>query len=316
MSILGLLTVINLIYKMIKKFKLFENYDSVSQKLVDQFDEEFVESYFLEHFDLEAYDIIDRYPYMIWNHIDDDDYVSDVIANDISQSTIEDFDKNDYINYLKNIITDDQHQDIENKIVKLYNKKKKTTDDSYDDDMLDELSETQLRKIIKDDDEEEFVRYIIEEKYEGDDAKDIASEIYDMNDGNQLYNAFSYYIDEDALHNDWLDDVNKREELQNEIFRRKSLQKKLLAIKKSNALLLAKLFVENSHDNDDSISNKYKFQKIYINQYIKKNIGEKSENELKAEAIKFLYENFKLNAAIEEEYKDDMWLISSGKFNL
>jgi hypothetical protein len=290
---------------MITKFKLYESVDT--SDLVEQFDEEFVNEYFDEHFKMNAQEIIELWPNTGWKFIDDDEYVDDLIDGEISSYGIEDYSDDDYKPYINENITDE----IENIVIKRYNKKNKTTNDYYDSNMLDDLSEKQLRKIITSKlDESEFVEYVVRNRYEGRDAEDICSEWLNMDDGREVYKHLSQYIDDDAVVEDWMNDVDKRERLEEEIYRSPILQKKLLSIKKSNALLLADLFLENTHD-DDNISKTYKFQKAYITKYIKKNI----DGDSLTDALKFLDDNFELNSRIMEDYRDN-WYISTKKYNI
>lgn len=300
---------------MIKKFKLFESIYTTIDELSQQFDDDFIDEFFDEHCSMTAQEIIELWPNSIWKFINDDEYVDDFIRDEINNYSIEDYSEHDYRLYLIANITDDK----EEKIIKLYNKKEKENKDYYDSDMLDVLTEKQLRKIIKsENEEEELVEFAAKYRYEDKDAEEIYNEIYGRGDdmGKEIYQMFSYYVDDDEIIDDWKENTNKREEIQELISYTPELQYKLLTIDKSNVFLLSELFIDRA--DDENISKKYKFQKIYIKEYVNDKIKDESESEdhLKAVAIKFLYDNFKLNKKIEKEFSDDMWLANADKYNL
>jgi hypothetical protein len=296
---------------MIKKFKLFEN---IENKLSIQFSDNFIEKYFDNNFLMSVREIIELWPNYIWRHVDDDEYIKDLIEDEIDSCSIDNFGEYDYIDYLKNNMTDNK----EEKIIKLYNNIDDDEQEYYDSDMLDKLTEDQLKDIIEDDDEnEEFIKYIVNNRYDGCDAEDVIKDIYGSNwildHGTQIYDILRYYVEDSKIIDDWKNDTDKREKVEEEICRDVYLQKKLLKKKKSNVFLLAKLFIK---DNNTNISDEYDFQKAYITAYIKKNISNKSNDILRAEALKYLYDNFELDNDIEEEYKEDMWMIGIDKFNI
>lgn len=302
---------------MIKSFKIFENYDNqriILNDLSSQFDSDFINEYYDEHFKMNAEEIIELWPSSIWQHIDDDDYISDLIDEEKSQMGIEDFSDYDYKQYIENNTSDKK----EKKVLQLFNKKIKNKEDKateYDDDMLGDLTEKQLKKIIEDvNEEDEFVEYIVTDRYEGRSAEDVADDFGLSEDGAQLYKMFSQYIDDDEIEKEYLDnqsDDDKIERIKEEIYRSPDLQQKLIEIKKSNALLLADLYVEEK--DDDNIYSNYDFQKAYIKTYVKRH---KDESDARAQALKFLNDNFGLDNYLADKYSDDMWLINSGKFNL
>jgi len=296
---------------MIKKFKLFEN---IENKLSIQFSDNFIEKYFDNNFLMSVREIIELWPNYIWRHVDDDEYIKDLIEDEIDSCSIDNFGEYDYIDYLKNNMTDNK----EEKIIKLYNNIDDDEQEYYDSDMLDKLTEDQLKDIIEDDDEnEEFIKYIVNNRYDGCDAEDVIKDIYGSNwildHGTQIYDILRYYVEDSKIIDDWKNDTDKREKVEEEICRDVYLQKKLLKKKKSNVFLLAKLFIK---DNNTNISDEYDFQKAYITAYIKKNISNNSNDILRAEALKYLYDNFELDNDIEEEYKEDMWMIGIDKFNI
>lgn len=295
---------------MITTFKIFEN--SLTKKLVNQFDDDFILYYFNKNFSESAKDIIDLWPSTIWKYVDDDKYIEDLMDSEKQELNINDFNDDDYKKYIIDNISDKK----ENMILKLYNKKKHSNEIEYDDDMLDDLSEKQLRKIIEKENEEiEFVNYSVDNRYKNKDAQEIIKDEWGISDGLELYKILSNYIDDDKIESDYINDSDKESRLEEEICSDKLLQTKLLGIKKSNVFLLAKLFIKNS--TEDTICNEYNFQKIYIEKYVKKNKENIEQvGQLRAIAIRFLNDNFELNEDIQEEYKDDMWLIKTDKYNI
>lgn len=302
---------------MIRNFKIFEDYKrsrKIKDKLSKQFDEEFVDEFWEEHFMRDAKEIIELWPSSIWQHIDDDEYISDLIDDEKSQLGIEDFGEYEYKNYIENNISDKK----EKKVLQLFNKKIKNKEDKeeyYDSSMLDDLTEKQLKKIIEDvNEEEEFVEYAVRDRYEGKSAQDVADEYGYSDDGEELYKMFYNYIDDDEVESSYLDEKgysDKIEDIKEEIYRNTELQQKLLDIKKSNALLLAELYLEDK--DEDNIYSNYDFQKAYIKHYAKQH----SDNpDARAEALKFLYDNFGLDRFLEDKYSDDMWLVNSSKYNM
>lgn len=299
---------------MITKFKLFE---SVEHDLTEQLDNTVIDKYFDDHLLKDASEIIEEWPSFIWQFVDDDEYIKDLIRDEISSYSISDFNKDDYINYLKNNMSDDK----EKVIIKLYNKLKKLNykEEYYDYDMLYKLKEKQLREIIEDEnEEEEFVTSIITERYSKKDAQEVIEEQYGqswiLDNGDKIYDMFRDYVDDSEIVDLWKKDVDKRENVENEIWQSAELQNILLDKDESNVFLLAKLFIENS--DEDNISKDYYFQDMYIKTYVKENIGNKTSDRLRAEALKYLFDNFELNDDIEEEYQSDMWMIETDKFNI
>lgn len=302
---------------MIKSFKIFENYDNkdrILKQLEEQFDSDFIDEYYDEHFKMGAEEIISLWPSIVWKHIDDDKYISDLIDEEKSQLGIEDFSDYEYREYIKTNTSDKK----EKKVLQLYNKKIKNKEDKaeyYDDDMLDDLTEKQLRKIIEDvNEEEEFVEYAVTERYEGRSAEEIADDFGFGDDGAQLYKMFYNYIDDDEVEEDYMNDQSedeKIERIREEIYRTQELQQKLLDTKKSNALLLAELYVEDP--DDDNIYSDYDFQKAYMKHYAKIH---KDEPDAIAYALKFLSDNFELDSNIADKYSNDMWLVNSNKYNM
>lgn len=195
----------------------------------------------------------------------------------------------------------------------------------YEDSMLDELSEDELRDVIEYcNEEDDFMEYIITDRYEGMNAHELISEWYgDIKDGTELYKILSNYIDDDGIIEEWKSNESydyKVEYVEGLVDNNIDIQNKLLEINPSNALLLADVY----NNRNSNISDDYKFQKLYIQEFVKKELEEyydaDIDDELKsntrAEALNYLFDNFGLHPDIEDEFKDDMWMIASKKYNL
>lgn len=304
---------------MIKTFKIFEDWKDVSRitsKLVDQLSNKFVDKFFEDNYMEDAKSIIDTWPSYIYNNIEDS-WLSNFIEDEINAFSLEDFSDYDYSKYLEYELNDD----IEKKVLKAYNKKLikngKEPEDEYQDYMLDtrlsgiKLKEKDLRKIIEELNlEEEFIRYTINERYEGQSPEEIADEFFGRDPKSEdLFRFFSGYIDEDGIVNDWLENEDKWERLREEIYREKEIQKELLKINRKNAVL----FVEEKADN---IGDTYNFQKAYMKYIVEETNINKSKEDVLAEALKFLKDNFGLNNKIAEKYNDYMWIVNTDKYGL
>jgi len=302
---------------MIVKFKLFENsqQESLEDKLEEQLGEEFIEEYYDDNLaEEDVKEIIIMWPSIVWDNIDDDDYVKDFIQDEIDSLTIDDYSDSELKEYIENNLTDSK----EKSIIKIYNKKNKKTESEYDDDMLEDLTEKQLKKVIsKDNEEDDFVRYTVEERYSNETAQDIIESLFGRNiEGTELYKIVSQYINEDDIitqFNDNTDYSRKKEEVLGRLGRlyERDIQEKLLEIDEDNILLLAEYLEETGNKFDD-----YDLQKKYIKKYVENNSENNSESNLRAIALKFLHDSFKLDPDVKEEYVDDLWLINIEKYNL
>jgi len=341
-----------------KYLKLFESYGSGPEtELIDQLDDSIVEEYFDEHLKNEDFnDIISLWPSAIWNHIDDERAMEDIIYDEKSYRELDDFEYEikDYLNG-KHIKPEEEKQiykiriksevdldelktlkkllketeDIEEKkefrkeIRKLNKEIKRIKElDLYE--LLDEMSDDDLKSVIENVfDKDEFIESVVEDRYKDMSLQEYVEEIYGNVDNIEFssnpnkrgdWDWILKYVDEAAVIKDYNDNElydYKEERVQEEIYRSIELQKKLLKLKKKNALLLYDLFVNNS--DDDQIKDTYKFQKRYIEAYAKDN----NDNSMaKAEGLKNLYDEFGLNNAIEEEYSEYMHYVYADKFNL
>lgn len=306
---------------MIKNFKIFESYWDTVKELSEQFDEDFIDKYFDEHCLRTADEIIELWPTSIWKFVDDDKYIEDYIDNEINNLNIEDFCDDDYKKYIIYNISDEK----EKSVLKLYNKKRKKVDKEtdYDDDMLDSLTEDQLRKIIEDEnEEEEFVKYIITDRYEGEGAEEVIEEIYGkswiLDNGRELYTMLYNYIDDEEIVEDWKNEVDKTEEIQENVARSQELQRELIKIDPDNAVVLAELWKEEDiTDENEIIGDEYDFQKAYIQKFINNSENIEENETIIENALEYLHDNFGVNNEIEKEYYPHMWRITAkSKYNL
>jgi len=308
---------------MIKKFKLFLERSSwdISGELIGYIDDDYIEEYYDKNYDKDIFEILDLWPKIVFEHIDNDRFVEDFIDEEISSLTFEDFGDWDYKDYIKNNLTEVK----ENKIVEIYRNNNFDEDDEeynneieFDEDFIEDFDDDDLRKVIEADDEEEkFVETMVKDRYEGRNAENILSDFYgdlDSLKSIDLYNMVSQYIDDDDIIKDYKDNEEfeyKKETIQNQIDTEPDLQRLLLKKSKKTVLLLAELFDDSNRYN---ISDEYKFQKLFIKQYVKKHKGE--EGYLRAKALKYLNDKFDLDYDIKVEHDDDMWLTNADKYNL
>jgi len=197
----------------------------------------------------------------------------------------------------------------------------------YNESMLKDLSDDDLREVIEEDNEaDNFIEEITNNNYSGYDAEDIIKEFYgdiEKMSGKELNNVLDWlrnYIDEDEIVKEYMDEQEieyKKEFTEERIHDDEILQKYILdnnGNKPEVIILLADLF--ESEPDDNNLSGEYDFQKKYIDAYVEENTDGKDMEELKSVAMKYLYDNFDLNSDISEEYKEYMWLIDADKYNL
>ena len=189
----------------------------------------------------------------------------------------------------------------------------------YEEYMFEELDEDELRQMIEDENEaDEFVEAEIRRRYEGEDARTIIEDIYGSKiEGKELYNMVQYYIDDDAIekeYKEYEDYETKANFVKDYIYKEIDFQRTILKANKSNVLKLANLFV--LAESEEHIADEYKFQKLYIREYVKENIDEDTKANLKALALKYLYDNFGIDDDIEKEYSKYTWLVLASKYNI
>lgn len=296
----------------ITKFKIFESFDSYNTKvnLINSLDQDIIDEFWEEYCSRDVEEIIELWPNCVFRHIDDERFVQDWIDNDINQLTIDDYDdKDDFVKYLENNMDDDK----EVIVLKKYNKKNpEDTYEQYHNFMLEDLSRKQLRKIIeKSNEEDDYVAFIVNDRYDDYDAETLIDELYGK-DYDKMYDVVRNYIDDDEIIKEYEQEADKPDDLANILQHKSDIQEKILEVDPYYALDIAQIVVEEEDDNDN-ICDQYDFQIAYIESYYKKNSDDPNS---RADAIKYLYDHFDLDSDIEEKYPDDMWKVEGDTFNI
>ena len=306
---------------MITKFKIFE---SITDDLIKEFDDDFIEKYYDENYYMDTTEIIELWPSVLEGAYDEQRFKYNFIKNIIDDTTFDYID--DY--QLKEFIKDKLTPKKEELIVKLYNKVNDYEGDDYEEDyskyMLDDLDEDQLREVsLIDNYDDEVIEYCVKQQFYGMDADEILETYYskdgEMPTGHDLYDIIGNYIigGGDALLKKWKDNADyysKKDFLLNDIDSVIELQNYILNKEDESVLQLAELFKNNINDYN-TVENDYRFQKLYIEQYVKNN-DDGTTDELIEKALLFLNKNFELDPQIEEEYKENMWIIDAEKYNV
>lgn len=351
-----------------------------TDELINQLDDSFVEEYYDDNANHDVEEIIELWPNIVWQHIDDESFVEDWIDDEVGNKSLEDIDKEDLINYIQRHYSETK----ENKILELYiennglegnsiisnisgkisfektktgkNKVIVTSNDGkfkkytvpvnynivvrendivnvndklakleFDDFMLDDLPDDDLRSVIEEDnDGENCVREIVENRHKNQGVQELIEDEYGKLNAKDLYNAIQNYIDDDAIIQSYKENEDYEDKvyyLKNAISSDRNLQKKILDLDPKNSILLANSFVEDGYSRS-FIGDEYDFQKAYIESKIKEFLDEEEiadEDEIghvKAEALKFLHNEFGLDSDIENEYENDLWLAHSTKYNI
>lgn len=199
----------------------------------------------------------------------------------------------------------------------------KNDDLEYDSYMLDSLDEDQLRDVITNcDKEEEFIEETINNRYDDYDAMEIIKEFYGNISGKQLYDIVGWYLDEDALINDYKENESqeyKEDFIMEELERDEDLYDYLIEKDENNILLIVDYFIEEN--STPTITSGYEFQKSYIektveNYFDDSEYDEEEQGEIIASALKKLNDNFVLDSDIKYEYEDYMYKINAEKYNI
>jgi hypothetical protein len=390
---------------MIKKFKIFEKSyygEDLIDELLAQLSDNDIDEYYSKNYKTSLHDILSNWcseesiiPSVVSNFFDDKKYMEDYIDQIKRETSLSDFDKDNYKSFIEDNLTTKK----EEKIIEIYNdnyyygdedilsevegiasiielkngttkikitsgKKTKTyvvPDDfhsvvengehvdigdviltgksnEYDSDMLDELDDEELRDVIEDDDEEDkFIDYMV--YVEEDDAEEIIKNKcykrsrYSWGDAefltghdlvDKVESEISDYVDEEAMLKSYSDNEDfeyKKDTTKGDIATSKFLQKRILKNKKSNIIKLIEYLSETSHS-DTNIMNEYKYQKMYILEYIKKQTKKNTrkekpinEEKMTAKALQFIDENFEIHPDIMTEYSKN-WYISTKKYNM
>lgn len=307
---------------MIKKFKIFEGYND-NDDIISLLNDDDIEDLWSDRY---YYDDVEEIFKMNVKHnlnfVNGDSFLTDIISDQIDNYNVDDFDDYDFKNWIK----DNIKPDIKEEVLKIYIKNNYsendvTSDVEYDDSLLDELDENELKNIIVDlNYEGNFVEDTIRSRYENYDIYDYLDDYYGRDYdkyANEIYNTLSYYIDENKMVEDFNNNEDfdyKKETISNDIEYNIDIQKAIIEKDNYNILKLAKYLSNNNSTHN--IMDEYEYQKMYIEEYAKKKSNKKQAENAKAKALKFINDEFKLDSNIEDEYIDDMWMVNAANFNL
>lgn len=302
---------------MITKFKIFENLNE-DKELIDYLDDDIIENYFKENYDIDISELADMCPQCLWDTIDDERFIEDFKNDEIDNRTFDDFSKDEFKEYLEN----NWNEEIEDEIIKVWKENNYIDEEEeleYNEDMYKKLTEDELKNIIETCfSESDFVEEMIEDRYKRYySAQELLEEIYGDLSGTELYNVISWYVDEDDAKKEWIDNEDwhyKKEFVEGNISYDQTLQKTIFQNDNDSVIKLTNLLAEENADN--SIGDDYWFQKKYIEKCKEKNPEDEDEHMIVPTAIKFLHDNFNLHPDIEDEHKDDTFLINTEKYNL
>lgn len=153
----------------------------------------------------------------------------------------------------------------------------------------------------------------LEDLWEDTDISDIMEQLWGKHARYEPYNYVSQFVDKNEMVGDHLDNIDfdtKYEYLRDYIHNDYGLQKKLLEINPNTVEALFDVM-----DSTVSIGTTYEFQKLYIKTNVERE-DPKDEDEITAHVIKQINDKFVLDPKIEKEYKDQMYMIDSEKYNL
>lgn len=318
--------------------------ESYNNDLVDYIDDDLIEKYYDKYYHIDFNEALDIYPNLVEDYIDDDAYIQSWIDSDIENNSFDDYSDYHFKEYIKKFLTEDKKE----KIIELYNDNNYLDEDDdkiteYDNDLLDDLDDDQLKEVIEvDSSEYDFVVYCVNDRYGGYRyAMEIIEEFYgDLKKQERestyykygygakpikLYDLIKDYFDKEGFIKackDSEDNDFKKEWVGDQIGYSKKLQKNILKNKKSAVLELEELI--SKYKSKSNICDEFDFQKLYIKYYVKdNNVFEKGEDgyeeerdELIADALLYLYNNYGLNNNISKLYPKQMWKVSGKKYNL
>jgi len=333
---------------MIKNFRKFnkinENWELQSE-LIDEVDDNIIDKYFEDNYEIDFDEIANSSN--IRNHINDDAYVQQWIDSDIGNNTFDEYSDWDFKKYIKKFLTDDK----EAKILELYNDDNYDEDDEktteFDEDLIDDLDDDQLKEVIEDDDGEyEFISYMVNNRYEGMSALEVIEEIYgdlEEQEENSSYVKYGYgnkphtlldevgnFVDKDAVVEEWkseMDWTNRKEYAQGAIDSNKEMQRNILENDSGNVLKLVELFEEGG--GGDNIGDDFGFQDTYVKEYeMENNVYDEGEEEYEEEkslqietALEYIDDNFDLDfdefkKLYPKEMKDIIIKRDAAKYNM
>jgi len=340
-----------------KYLELFENYskifESVESDLLDQLDSSFIENYWDKHLAYtDAEDVYFNFPNMVWNHLDDERAFDDLKSDEINNYSVEDFSDDDFKKYIKGKYLEDDERiqiykkhieseidldeledlkvdfkdetDLDEKIrlkksIKNIKKKIKEINELDLEDLLDEMSEEDLKEIITDTlDEHEFVESVVNDRFDDYGSLEGYVESFWGDISSIDWDWLLNYLDDDALLQDYNNNVqydHKYDALLSYISNTTEIQEKLLEVDSKNATELFDLFDD---DTENNLGDDYDFQKAYIEAYAE-NYADGEESDLgegKGKALKNLYDKFGLVFEIEDEYEGYMHYVLADKYNI
>lgn len=302
---------------MITKFKIFENLDE-DKELIDYLDEDTIEKYFDDNYDIDIIELVDMCPSCLWNAVDDEKFIEDYKQDEIGNRSFYDYSKTKFKEYLESNWNDE----IEDKIVEIWKENNYIDEEEeteYEENMYKQLSEDELKDVIEYCfSESDFVEEMVEDSCRNYyDAQSLIEDMYGPLEGEDLYRTIQWYIDDDDAKKEYKDNEDwyyKKEFVEGSISRDRSLQKEIFEEDENSVIQLANLFADENSSNN--IGDDYWFQKTYIEKCKEKNPEDEDEHMIVPTAIKFLHDNFGLHPDIEDEHKDDTFLIGTEKYNL
>lgn len=360
---------------MITNFKLFEGYN-FSKELIDYLDDNYIEEYFDDKYDIDIEEIAEMWPQILYNHVNDERFIDDCIRDEINSRSFDDYDEDDFRRYLDENWSEDIEEDIvekwcddndiEQEIISDYDGVIRIKDDDesnrkvilktsngkkvkykipeeheilynngdkikkgqviskveYNEDMYKDMDEDYIKSLMdRHCDEDEFVEAKVKENYDNYDAQTLIEEFYGKLEGKQLYDILQWYVDDDAVKQEWKENEDwtyKKELVADYISNDRELQLKILEGSENEAIVELLEFLANEHSKD-IIAYEYEYQKLYIEKYLEENgdpDDEDDKNEYIPKALKFLHKNFGLDPDIKEEYDDYTYFIDAEKYNL
>lgn len=319
-----------------KYLKVFENFRG--DNLIDYVDFSLIEEIFDDIYHVDIDDALYYRPSLIWNNIKDKEFVDDFERDYLENQSLEDINNYD----IKKYILENMTKSKEYKIREIYldNNDGEDEEDLYAADdyenMLDEFNDDEIRAVIEEDENGYDVAHsILQGSFEGYTSKDIISEFYGIDPEfyDKKRDSYSYrntyddnfkelkkivinYIDREGVEKEFKNgesDDYKKEFVEDYIERSPKIQRNIIANNPEKAIELYDLIEGNS---DEHIGDEYIFQKAFIEQHEKENPEGYEDDEIRQNVIFTLHKEFGLDPKIEEEYPDDLILVTLSKYNL
>lgn len=298
--------------------------------VMDIVDQNIIEKYFKDQIDITFDQICETNPEFIWNgnYIDEEKFKDNIISEKLDNMEyyklfkFDDFNINSFLYFFS--------EDKNKKLLKYFTNKK------LKDLILDDFIE-----IFKKDDElkREFYKFMLEDycwdktpmqiaeiKYSDLTwnimEKDIQTPVFSYQSNvsvhqqvlQETFNLIYMYVDDNKVVDDYIEEIDfsiKHEYFAQDLPYSYYLQE-LIFDKYPNVALKLFDIIEIEMVNNEKLpcfAFEYKFQKEYIRMCLEKNISV-------ANALKNIDHFFKINDKIKNEYKNDMYIIDSEKFNI